>query len=82
MSTLDILLQEDWIYTLYRKDDSLYLAVECGTIAVFTVTVELTADEKKRFEEQGEPYIQRMAYAIMYSPSSFTDRAIQLPSNT
>lgn len=81
MSKREIIVEEDWLYTLYKKEDDYYLSAVCGTIAVFTVTVQLAEDEKKIFEEQGEPYIKRMAYAIINSPNSFEKRSVQLPSD-
>lgn len=73
---MNTLLSKSWQYTLYEKEGNLFLEVVCGTVAVFTVTIQLNEAEKEIYSDVGESYIDVLASEIAYSPNSFEDRNI------
>jgi len=52
----------------------LLLEVECGTTAVFLLTIELNAGERRRFEEDGAGYIRDLAYQVQDNTDEFLGR--------
>lgn len=73
---MNTLLSKSWQYTLYEKEENLFLEVVCGTVAVFTVTIQLNEEEKENYTAMGESYIDILASQITYSPNSFESRNI------
>lgn len=73
---MNTLLSKSWQYTLYEKEENLFLEVICGTVAVFTVTIQLNEEEKENYTAMGESYIDILASQITYSPNSFESRNI------
>jgi hypothetical protein len=65
-------LRKQWTYILYRAESNKYiLSVVCGTVGLFDVDVELSADQVRKFENQGEPFIDELAAKIRYSPTKY-----------
>ncbi len=75
---MNTLLSKSWQYTLFEKEANLFLEVVCGTVAVFTVTIQLTEEEKENYTTIGESYIDILASQISYSPNSFESRNISI----
>ncbi len=73
---MNTLLSKSWQYTLYEKEGNLFLEVVCGTVAVFTITIQLNEEEKENYTSIGESYIDVLASEIAYSPNGFEDRNI------
>lgn len=42
-------LEKNWEYTLYENDDVFILSVLCGSVALYTINVELNESEKNIF---------------------------------
>lgn len=73
---MNTLITKSWQYTLYEKEGKLFLAVDCGTVAIYTITIELSEQEKATYTEMGESYIDILASQIAYSPNDFISRNI------
>lgn len=54
----------------------LRLEVECGTTAVFLLTIELNDEERQNYEEKGAGYIHDLAYRVQDHPDGYTGRRI------
>ena len=65
-----------WAHEFFTRDGRYYLAVPCGTVAVYDVTVELTADEFRDYEERGLQVVIALADQIRFRPRDFTERAV------
>lgn len=72
----EILLEENYSYTLYKKNDELYLTAVCGRSAIFDITIKLNQEEIEKYEEKGQGFIINMARQIQDDPDSFLSRKI------
>lgn len=68
---------EHWGHDFFVNDGRFYLCVPCGTVAVYEVTVELTADEFEAYERDGLKIIRDLAEQIRYRPNDFQDRNVR-----
>ena len=59
---------------LEDNEGRLLLEVECGTTAVFLLTIELNEGERRSFEENGARYIHELAYRVQDRPDEYTGR--------
>ena len=73
-------LEKNWEYTLYENDDVFILSVLCGSVALYTINVELNESEKNIFFELGNSSIEDFAGKIRQNPSFFKNRHRDLPS--
>lgn len=73
---MNTLISKSWQYSLHEDGEKLILSVVCGTVAVFTVTIELSETERQLYAEKGERYIDELAAEISYSPTAFMPRNI------
>jgi len=67
---------EHWGHEFFEHDGRYYLCVPCGTVAVYDITVELTAEEQAGYEQHGLDAIRRLADQIRTYPSAFTERRV------
>jgi hypothetical protein len=68
---------ENCLHVLKQDDTNrLLLEVECGTTAVFTLTIELNEKERQIFERQGAPYVSALAWRIHDDPESYLERRV------
>ena len=72
------LIRKQWDYILFEKSLVLYLKVLCGSVAIYEIIIKLNDDEKQKYIEKGEIYIDKLAKKIQYSPSNFSDRNIKI----
>jgi len=70
------LLRSDYNYMLYQDGPRLLLSVACGTVAVFDITIALTAQETKYFQTQGEEFLVYLAGKVQYNPENYLERRI------
>jgi len=73
---MNTIISKSWQYSLHQEGEKLLLSVVCGTVAIFTVTIELSAQEKNLFLEKGERYIDELAAEITYNPDAFMARNV------
>lgn len=71
---MKVVIKKNWEYTLFEKKDRMILSVLGGSVALFTVNIELNESEKKGFEKFGESYIDHLAEKIRTVPSDFQTR--------
>lgn len=70
------LASENHSFYLTLEDDGRYLLeVMCGTVGVFTLTIELSPGEIADFERDPES-VKRLARAVSGSPTSFLHRKV------
>ncbi len=74
---IEILEQEHAFYTLSRDTESNehILEVECGTTAVYTVSIKLTAGEIAKYQSDRN-FVRILAYQILDNPDAFLGRRI------
>lgn len=70
------LLQDHYNYTLYENEGKLLLAVVCGTVAIFDLTIELNKAEKRQFDKEGQPFIASLADKVRYAPDDYLKRRV------
>lgn len=68
---------EHWAYEFFVDSGRYYLCVPCGTVAVYDVTVELTADEMAAYEDSGLDAIRSLADQIRYRPNAYWERNVR-----
>ncbi|MET7030094.1 hypothetical protein [Sediminicola luteus] len=73
-------IEKNWEYTLYENDGAFILSVICGSVALYTINVELNELEKNTFFELGNSFIEDFAEKIRQNPSFFKNRHRDLPS--
>ncbi|CAN5350806.1 hypothetical protein BH10ACI2_BH10ACI2_11730 [soil metagenome] len=74
---MEILEHDHCFYTLRRdeKTNEFFLEVECGTTAVFTILIKLTAAEINKYEIDPQS-IRTLAYSILDYPGEYTSRRL------
>jgi len=79
MKTTEVLRSERYLYTLERDDaGGLYLMVVCGGVAWYVVTIALDAEERHRYESEGQPFLDELAQEVYAHPSRFQHRRVEL----
>ena len=73
----EILEHDHCFYMLSREDGTgdHYLEVECGTTAVFTMTIKLNKNEIAKYSQDKES-IRALAYKILDYPQEYISRQI------
>lgn len=72
------ILKKNWDYTLYSSEDTLIMSVLCGSVALYTLNIELNELEKKKFNRSGESFINDFAKDVRETPSIFMSRHIDI----
>lgn len=67
-------IKKQWSYTLYESDESYVLSVICGTVALYTIQVQLNEEEINAFKVNGVDYIDSLVKTIQSEPDKFKDR--------
>jgi len=71
------IFDQSWSYTLYQAGSDWYLVVLCGSIGLYEVTIQLTADELAQYQAHGVPYLEELAAEVRdYYPQRYGDRAL------
>ena len=66
--------RKDWDYVLFQSDESYVLEVVCGTSATYEVVIVLNRGETKRYQKEGDRFIESLAAEIRRSPTVFEKR--------
>lgn len=69
-------LKKQWSYTLYESDEGYALSVICGTVALYTIQVQLNEEEVDAFKVNGVDYIDSLVKTIQSEPDKFKDRGM------
>jgi hypothetical protein len=75
---METLAQGAWDYTLFQDGERIVLDVVCGTVGIFNVAVELTAEERRVWETEGMPGLRFLVRAIRDNPPAFADRKLAI----
>lgn len=70
---MKLISQEAWSYLLYQDGERYFLSVLCGSVAMYGVTIELSADEIVKITEGS---ISSLAKEIRNNPQPYNDRRI------
>jgi hypothetical protein len=72
---MKILAEESCLYCLTEKEDgNLWMEVECGTTAVFTIAFGLNPAEQAAYLERGEAFLHELAFQVIDAPDAFRSR--------
>lgn len=70
-----ILAEESCLYCLTEKEGGiLWMQVECGTTAVFTIAFGLNSSERAAFLERGAAFLHDLAFQVIDAPDAFRSR--------
>jgi hypothetical protein len=69
-----VIRNNDHWYDLYQEDDRYWLLVTMGGIAVYDVTIEMTADEITRWREEGDDFLTNLARDIAKDDQKYRAR--------
>ncbi len=70
-----ILAEESCLYSLTEKEGGvLWMEVESGTTAVFTVGFPLNSAEQAAFLERREAFLHELAFQVIDAPDAFRSR--------
>ncbi len=80
---MKLLEDEHYFYSLWLDESSgeRYLEVVCGRVAIFTITIRLTADETAKSDTE-PAFVRALAQEVSDSPDSFIARRVDLPADT
>lgn len=69
------LINENWSHTLSEAGNGeLLLAVVCGTVAIFEITIVLNSDERARYKKEGASFVSELAGHVRDRPSDYLSR--------
>jgi hypothetical protein len=74
---MNIVIKNNWDYTLYEVKNQYLLEVICGRVGLFTIKIWLTEEEKINFLKRGNQYIDSLAKSIQKFPESYYSRNIK-----
>jgi hypothetical protein len=71
--------RQPWSWVLYKTDEGrLVLTVNCGTVAAYEIFIELTDDESRSFNEEGNSSVDALAREVTANPQRFGARNVKL----
>ena len=71
------IVSEACLFELFEREGRLLLAVECGTTAVFTLTLALTNEEEAAFRADGVASVRQLALAVRTRPVRYGERGVE-----
>lgn len=71
MQIIDV---KDWTWVLFKNEDDVYLDVVCGTVALYSIIVQLNSKDLENYSSFGINYIHELASEIRTNSDSFKDR--------
>lgn len=75
-----IIKNEKHMYFLEEDErGALYLEVLCGRIGMYTVRIELNAEERTGYAEEGEDFLNELARTISWDSTDFLKRQVRRP---
>lgn len=76
----EIINNEKYLYTLEENErGSLYLEVLCGGVGMYTVRIELNAEERAGYAEEGEEFLNELARTISWDSTNYLKREVRRP---
>ncbi len=71
---MQVLINKNWEYILYKENQRYLLEVVCGGAAVFELKIALNSEEIDNYLSHGEIYIDKLAEEIRNSAGKYLDR--------
>lgn len=62
------------MFTLYDDNGHYVLSVVCGGVGMYDVNVPLDSEECASYREEGEAFLETLAYKIARDPNRYRDR--------
>lgn len=75
---MDVIAQSAWDYTLFADEGRLLLEVVCGSVAIYTLAVELTQEERAEWEARGMDGLAGLVQTIRGDPARFMPRRVKV----
>ena len=70
------LINKNCDYILFQDKTDFILKVECGTVAVYTITFQLNEAEKAGFDADGEGFLDHLAWKVRDYPEEYLNRRV------
>lgn len=70
------LINKNCDYILFQDKTDFILKVECGTVAVYTITFQLNEAEKAGFDADGEGFLDHLAWKVRDYPEEYLKRRV------
>jgi hypothetical protein len=64
------------MYILFEDDGSYVLSATSGGVGMYEVKVRLDCEEVARYRDEGEEFIEALAYDIGRRPGKYEDRSV------
>ena len=77
---LEVLLKVSWTFVLFTYGHRYFLSVVCGSVALYNVNIELSAEEIDLYRREGEDGIAKLAREVFNNPSMYEARKIEIPT--
>ncbi|MDX2306516.1 MAG: hypothetical protein NW226_27145 [Microscillaceae bacterium] len=71
------LIRKDWEYILFEENQTFTLSVLVGTVALYHVDIILNEKELKKYQEEGQNYLDLLAEEVRNQPEKYLNRANQ-----
>ena len=70
---MDCLEKENWCYRLLRDNENYYLAVLCGSVALYEICVQLSKNEINEYIKYGKTFCNNKAEEVRKNPNNFVN---------
>ena len=72
-----VIEDSNWDYQLTEdKNGVLFFEVICGTVAIYTITFELNANEIESWKKEGPPALRSLSYRVRDYPEEYLKRRV------
>ena len=80
MKSYELVFEKEWSYRLLKSKSSeqYFLEVLCGGIGMYEVIIELDTEEIDRLKDEGERFIEDLAYKIGKNNSKYSERSVKI----
>lgn len=62
---------------LFRDEETQFLSVVCGSVGLYTIDVELLADEVEHFALSPTSAARALAASVTFDPEAYADRRME-----
>ena len=70
---MTVIAKKDWEYVLFKKGNDYILSVVCGTVVVYDTEIKLSREQLKKFEKEGNIFLDALAEEIRFAPEKFNE---------
>ncbi len=73
---MHLLAERNWSWMLFEDEGIFILSVICGSVGIYTLEIQLSANELAEYRAKGEKFLDVIARDISYAQSKYTARQI------